>query len=358
MGKHSGLRLIIIFISWLFIALFNTANAKKIGISLPNYDYPRFCIDAEYMTAELESNNHTVNVTYSDRTAEQQIRDIEYLIEDNCDFLVIVPVDSFSLTNILKKAKEKKIPVISYDRLIMDSDAVNYFATFDNYKVGQLMGEYIEKKLNLNGTVVSSKNIEIFSGDSQDNNVNVLWNGVMSVLKPYLDKGVLNCVSGQIEKEQTYTKNWETEEAKLRMLKLIEEYNYGPQEGQTNLDAVLCFSDGVASGVIETLYKAGFRKKNMPVITGQDCQKHAVKFIRKGLQSVSIFKDARILAFDTAHMIMRIINGENVQVNNTDTFHNGVSIIPTLLCSPKIVDKDNMQEILIDSGFYSADELK
>lgn len=332
--------------------------AQKIGISLPNPDKPRFNIDAETMSKELESKGHETIIKCADRTVETQIKDIETLIEKGCDYLVIIPIDGEALSGVLKKAEDKNIPVISYDRLITNTDAVKYYATFDNYKVGQMLGEYIVEKLNLKNTE-ETKYIEIFSGDQHDNNVEAFWSGSMEVLKPYFDQDKLICPSGVYTKEGTYTFNWSTEEAKKRMIKLIDEFNLGAGEGKQRIDAVLCHSDGIAQGVIEALYQnAGYKKHNFPVVTGQDCQVKNLQFLKRGLQSMCIFKDARVLGYATANMILQMINGETVTVNSTDSYSIGEKSVPTLLCSPKLVDKNNMRELVIESGYYELEELK
>lgn len=350
-------KVLTVAVSLSLIAFSQPVLAKKVGISLPNPDIPRFNLDGEVMAGEIEDNGHEALIRTGDRTPERQIKDIENLIQSGCEYLIIVPVDGNALTDVLKKAKDKNIPVIAYDRLIMDSDAVRYYATFDNYKVGQILGEYIEHKLGLKNDDTPTRYIEFFSGDQHDHNVEAFWNGSMEVLKPYLDQGKLVCRSGQESKEGTYTFNWQTEEAKKRMNWLISEYNLGPGEGKNHLDAVLCQSDGLSLGVIEALYmNGGYRKNNFPVVTGQDCMINNLKYIKRGMQSMCIFKDARVLAYSAAHMVLQLINGEPVQVNATESnTPDGKNRIPTLLCSPKFVDKDNMRELIEDSGFLDAE---
>lgn len=330
--------------------------AQKIGISLPNPDKPRFNLDAEVMQSELEQKGHEVIIKCADRTVQRQIQDIEKLIENDCDYLIIIPVDGTSLSDVLEKAKDKKIPVISYDRLIMNTDAVDYYATFDNYKVGQILGEYLVEKLNLKNDSTETKYIEFFSGDQHDNNVESFWSGSMEILKPYLDQGKLVCRSGEQDKEATYTYNWETKEAKNRMIKLIEEFNLGPDGDKNRLDAVLCQNDGLAIGVIEALYmNGGYRKNNFPIVTGQDCQVNNLKYINRGFQSMCVFKDARVLGYSAAQMVLQLINGETVTVNSSEDNNVDDEEIPTLLCSPKFVDKENMREIIKESGYLDAE---
>ncbi len=349
-------KLLTVALSVALMSVSTPSLAAKVGISLPNPDKPRFNLDGEVMQAEIEENGHEAVIKCGDWTAQTQIKDIEALIDEGCNYLIIVPVDGNALTEVLEKAKAKKIPVISYDRLIMDSDAVKYYATFDNYKVGQILGEYLVTKLNLKNDATDPKYIEFFSGDQHDHNVEAFWNGSMEVLKPYLDQGKLVCRSGVEAKEGTYTPNWQPEEAKKRMISLIEQLELGPDEGKNQLDAVLCHNDGLAAGVIEALYQnGGYRKNNFPVITGQDCQVVNLKYIKRGMQSMCVFKDARVLAYSAAQMVLQLINGESVNVNSTEINTENGNKIPTLLCSPKFVDKDNMREIVEDSGFLDAE---
>ncbi len=351
-------KIIKMFLILVGLSVIYPAYAVKIGISMPNIDRPRFSLDAEYLTQELESHEFDVEVKYADRTAVQQIKDIDSLLDSDCKVLIITPVDAYSLKGVLEKARTRNIPIIAYDRLIMDSKAVSYYATFDNYKVGQLMAQYLIEKLNLKAMATNTKNIEFFSGDIKDNNSTYLWNGALDTLKPYIDNGKLEVLSGENELKTTYIDNWENYKASLRMNKLIDTIGYGPDETKPQLDAVLCHNDGLALGVTEALINHGYTRKTMPLITGQDCQKENVLNIKKRIQAMSIFKDSRVLAYNVSQMVLQILNNETVQVNDTTSFNNGTGIIPTRLCSPKIVEKDNIRDLLIESGFYTPEDLK
>ncbi len=236
----------------------------------------------------------------------------------------------------------------------MNSDAVSYYATFDNYKVGQFQGNYIKDALDLDNQA-GPFNIELVTGAPDDNNVNFFFGGAMDVLQPYIDSGKLVIPSGQTTKAQCATPNWSTEESQKRMENLITSNGYGPTG--TKLDAVLCSNDSTANGVTNALLGAGYTADNMPIITGQDCDKPSVKNMLAGTQSMSIFKDTRTLASQVVEMVDCILQGKEVPVNDTKTYDNGTGVIPSFLCDPVICTKDNYKELLIDSGYYTEADL-
>lgn len=331
------------------------AEAAKIGVSMPTQSLQRWNQDGSNMKAMLEQAGHTVDLQYAgDNDIPTQVNQIENMIAAGNEVIVIASIDGSALTEVLKGAKEKNIPVIAYDRLIMNSDAVSYYATFDNTKVGKLQGQYIADTLDLDNQK-EPLNIELFTGPTDDNNVNFFWGGAMSVLQPYIDSGKLVVKSGQTTKEQCATLNWNLEEAQKRMENLISSVGYGPED--TPLAAVLTQNDALANGVTNALLATGYDQSNMPVITGQDCDKPAVKNIVRGYQSMSVFKDTRTLAQQVVKMVNAIVNGEEVEVNDTTTYDNGTGVIPSFLCEPVAATKDNYKALLIDSGYYKADEI-
>ena len=331
----------------------SAANAAKIGVSMPTQSLQRWNQDGSNMKAMLEKSGHEVDLQYAgDNDIPTQVNQIENMIASNCDVLVIASIDGSALTEVLKGAKDKNIPVIAYDRLIMNSDAVSYYATFDNTKVGRLQGQFIADALDL-ANAKEPLNIELFTGPTDDNNVNFFWGGAMEVLKPYIDKGTLVVPSGQTEKEQCATLNWNLEEAQKRMENIISSVSYGPED--TPLAAVLTQNDALANGVTNALLSTGYDNTNMPVITGQDCDKPAVKNIKRGYQSMSVFKDTRTLATQVVKMVDAIVAGQEVEVNDTTTYNNGTGVIPSYLCEPVAATKDNYQKLLVESGYYTYD---
>lgn len=326
---------------------------KKVGVAMPTKELQRWNQDGDNMKKSLEEAGYAVDLQYANDDVATQVSQIENMITSGCDVLVIASIDGGSLGTVLAEAKEKNIPVIAYDRLIMDTDAVSYYATFDNYMVGKIQGQYIVDTLDLENQA-GPFNIELFTGSPDDNNARFFFGGAMDVLNPYIDSGKLNIVSGQRSFEEVATPGWKTEEAQKRMENLITAY----YADGTKLDVVYSSNDSCAIGITNALVNAGYTKDNFPIITGQDCDITSTKNIIAGLQSMSIFKDTRTLAKKVVEMVNAILSGKEVPVNDTSTYDNGTGIIPSYLCEPVFADINNYKQLLIDSGYYTEDQLK
>ncbi len=322
-----------------------------VGVAMPTKDLQRWNQDGANMKAELEAAGYDVELQYASNDVATQVSQIETMISNGCKVLVIASIDGDSLGTPLQQAKDAGIPVIAYDRLIMNSDAVSYYATFDNYMVGTKQGEYIEEKLDLKNAA-GPFNMEIFTGDPGDNNARFFYSGAMDVLQPYIDEGKIVVKSGSVDFADVATAEWSTEKAQNRMDAIISSnYNDG-----TKLDAVLCSNDSTAQGVTNAIDAAGWTE--FPIITGQDCDIPSVKNMIAGKQSMSIFKDTRTLATKTVEMVNALMSGTEAEVNDTETYDNGTGVIPSYLCEPVFADASNYKELLIDSGYYSEDDLK
>lgn len=349
--------IIAISVSMLFAAgqAESSSDMKKIGVSMPTKSLQRWNQDGSNMKAELEAAGYKVDLQYAgDNDITTQVNQVENMIMSGCDVLVIASIDGSSLTEVLKEAKEQNIPVIAYDRLIMNSDAVSYYATFDNFGVGEIQGTFIENALDLPNRK-DSVNMELFTGAPDDNNCVFFWGGAMSILQKYIDNGKIIVLSGQTGKAQCSTPNWSTEEAQRRMENLATSNNYGPDG--TKLDAVLCSNDSTAQGVTNALVGVGYTKENFPIITGQDCDVTSVKNMIAGIQSMSVFKDTRTLAKKVVAMVDALMKGSEPEINDTSTYDNGTGIIPSYLCTPVYANIDNINELLIDSGYYTKEQV-
>ena len=327
------------------------AGTGKVGVSMPTKDLQRWNQDGDNMQKELEAAGYTVDLQYASNDVQTQVSQIENMISSGAEVLVIAAIEGSSLGEALDMAKEANIPVIAYDRLLMESDAVSYYATFDNYMVGTKQGQYIVDTLDLDNAA-GPFNMEITAGDPGDNNAGYFYNGAMDVLKPYIESGKLNVVSGQTEFTEVATASWATETAQSRAEAILSA-NYA--DG-TNVDVWLCSNDSTALGVENAL--AANYTGTYPVITGQDCDIENVKNMIAGKQSMSIFKDTRTLASQVVKMVGQILSGETVDVNDTESYDNGTGIIPSFLCEPVFADVNNYKELLIDSGYYTEDQLQ
>ena len=326
-------------------------SGKKVGISMPTKDLQRWNQDGDYMKEKLEAAGYEVDLQYAGNKVDTQAAQIENMINSGCKVLIIAPITSPSLNEQLDMAASKNITVIAYDRLIMDSENVDYYLTFDNYLVGQIQGEYIRDMLDLDNSY-GPYTIEFTAGDPSDNNAGFFFMGAMDVLQPYLASGQLVCVSGQTDFDSVATSEWSTANAQARAENIIaSNYMYG-----TNIDAWLCSNDSTAQGVVNALewtYSGSW-----PIVTGQDCDIVSVKNILNGKQAMSVFKDTRTLAAQTVTMVDQILSGKTVEVNDTVTYNNNMKVVPTYLCSPVFADINNYKAVLIDSGYYTEDDLR
>ena len=324
------------------------APDKKVGVSLPTDEFQRWTHDGKTLKSLLKKAGYAVDLRYAGNDLVTQISQIEEMIDRGCDSLIVASIEGYSLGSVMQKAIENSIPVISYDRLIMDSDAVSFYVTFNNYQVGFLQGKYIKDALKLDSKR-GPFNIEFTAGDPGDQNAKAFFQGAMDVLMPYIEHGKLVTPSDQTEFEQVATPTWKSDVAQARAEDILSsEYFDG-----TQLDAWLCSNDSTALGVIAAL-EAKYTGK-WPVITGQDCDVDNVRHIIGGKQAMSVFKDTTVLAKQTVKMIGQLLKGKQVDVNDTETFDNGAKVVPAFLCTPLAVTKKNYKKLLIDGGFYSED---
>jgi len=322
-----------------------------VGVSMPTQDLQRWNQDGENMELELIAAGFEVDLQFAGNDVAVQVSQLEHMIARGADVLVIAAIDGDSLGPVLSLAQDEGIYVIAYDRLIMGTDAVSYYATFDNYLVGQMQGQFIVDSLDLENSE-GPYNIEIFTGDPGDNNARLFYGGAMGIVRPFIDSGVLVVQSGQIEFDEVATADWDTGNAQSRMEAIIA----GNYADGTPLHAVLCSNDSTALGVVNALV-ALYDGDVWPYITGQDCDIVNMQNMIAGLQQMNIFKDTRALAAQTVVMIQALLAGQPVPVNDTETYDNGVFIVPTYLLPPIVVTIDNFREILIDSGYYTEADL-
>lgn len=341
------------------------ASGKKVGISMPTKSLERWNRDGSFLEQQFKSKNCSVELTYSDNKIDQQVKDIENLIADKVNLLVVAAIDGDSLSNVLANAKSANIPVISYDRLIMSTDAVSYYVSFDNYKVGQLQAQFVIDKLGLKPDDKSKHyNMEFTAGDPADNNANFFYNGAMDTLKPYLDAGIVKIPSGQKAFGQVATQQWDTKNAMNRMQNILASYY---SDGKTQLDIALCSNDSTALGVTQAIgsdYKGG----NTPIITGQDGDEANLANIIDGKQSMTVYKAVANEAVATLDIGMAMLNNQKPDDSliksagwkfdctyDTKSYNNKKGIVPSYLLVPTVVTKDNIQKELVDTGYYTMD---
>ena len=335
-------------------AAVSAADQKYIGISMPTKSSERWIKDGETMVKVFEDMGYKAELQFGEDDIPNQVAQIENMVTKGVNVLVIAAIDGSTLSDVLSKAKESGVLVVAYDRLISKTADVDFYATFDNFGVGVIMGSQIEEGLDLKNQA-GPFNIELFGGSPDDTNAYYFYDGAMSILQPYIDSGKLVVQSGQMGMETIGTLRWDGAVAQARMDNLLSAYYTDKR-----VDAVLAPYDGLSRGVISSLRGVGYGTADQPwpVVIGQDAEVASVKMIIAGEQTYTVFKDTRELAKQTAAMVDAALKGEEVPVNDTKTYDNGVKIVPSYLLIPYSVDINNYKELLIDSGYLTEDQLK
>ncbi|NBM14705.1 multiple monosaccharide ABC transporter substrate-binding protein [Streptomyces sp. GC420] len=326
-----------------------------VGIAMPTKASERWLADGKNMVDQLEDLGYRTTLQYGEDDPKIQLSQIESMISKGVDALVIASIDGRALGDVLKKAAEADIAVFAYDRLILDTPDVDYYASFDNEKVGELQATYIVENLGLvNGSEKGPFSIELFAGSPDDNNTRYFWQGALNVLKPYVGMKQLVVKSGQTKMNQVTTLRWDGGTAQKRMNRILAS-SYGAE----TVDAVLSPYDGMSLGILAALKSNGYgaEGKQLPIVTGQDAEVPSIKSIIRDEQTMTVYKDTRKLALVTATMVDSVLNGSDPVVNDTKTYDNGKKVVPAYLLEPVGVDKENYENELVDSGYIEEKDL-
>jgi len=335
-----------------------------IGVAMPTQTSERWIADGNNVKEQLEAEGYSVDLQYANDDIPTQSQQIDQMITEGADLLIVAAIDGTALSSQLQAAADANIPVISYDRLIRDTENVDFYVSFDNYKVGVAQGTALLTGLGIlnkdgsQGTATGPFNIELFAGSLDDNNAHFFFQGAMDTIQPYIDNGTLVVKSGQTDIEQAATLRWQQETAQKRMEDLLtSSYNDG-----SKVNGVLSPYDGLSRGIITALQNAGYgptidAANPMPIVTGQDAEIASVKLINDGVQSSTVFKDTRLLAEQAVTAAKAYLEGNEPEANDTKTYDNGVKVVPSYLLPVVTVYKDDIQKELIDSGYWTADEV-
>ena len=335
------------------------SGTKTVGIAMPTKSLERWNRDGDYLKAQFEAAGYQAQLKYSDNDSNQQNNDIQAMIADGVSVLIIAAIDGEALTQTLADAKDAGIPVIAYDRLIMNTDAVSYYVSFDNYTVGVLQGEFVKKTLDLDNAA-GPFNIEFTAGDPADNNAGYFFNGAFDTLKPYIDSGKLVVPSGKTTFEQVATPNWSTDTALENMQNTLASY----YSDGTVLDIALCSNDSTALGVAQAI-TSDYAGSNKPIVTGQDGDIANLRNIVDEIQTMTVYKNVSDEAGVTLEVAKALLEGKSPDASlldslsadaayDTSSYDNGTGIIPSYLLVPWTVTKDNLQD-LVDTGLYKWD---
>ena len=337
------------------------AAGKTVGIAMPTQSLERWNRDGAYLDEQFKAAGYKTIVTYSDNKNEQQVNDIQNMLSQGVDLLIIAAIDGNGLNTVMNDAGASNIPVIAYDRLIMN-DNVSYYVSFDNYTVGKLQGTYVKDTLDLDNAA-GPFNIEFTGGDPADNNAPFFFNGAMDTLKPYIDSGKLNVVSGQTEFSVVGTEQWKTEAALNRAQNVLASY----YSDGTKLDAWLCSNDSTALGVTQAV-TSDYAGGNSVIITGQDGDVANLRNIKDGVQSMTVYKAVANEAVVTLDLAKAILDGKTADASlisgagwsfdcayDTDSYETTPgNKCPSFLLVPDVVTADNMEEKLVTPGYYKV----
>jgi len=337
-----------------------------IGVSMPTETSERWIADGAAVEGGLEEAGYQVDLQFAADDIPTQSQQIDQMITQGADALIIAAIDGTALTGQLQAAADAGIPVISYDRLIRDSENVDFYVTFDNEQVGVqqanalLTGLGILNEDGSEGDATGPFNVELFAGSLDDNNATFFFDGAMSILQPLIDDGTLVVPSGQTSIEQAATLRWDQATAQARMDTLLTgTYNDG-----TVLNGVLSPYDGISRGIITALQNTGYgpdlasTPRPLPVVTGQDAEIASVKLINDGVQSSTIFKDTRNLAEQAVAAATAFLEDGEPEANDTETYDNGVKVVPSYLLPVETVYADDIASVLVDSGYYTEAEVE
>ncbi|QWW20163.1 sugar-binding protein [Schaalia sp. 19OD2882] len=344
---------------------FSLAKGDTIGVAMPTQTSERWIADGNAVKEGLEKAGYKVDLQFANDDIPTQTQQVDQMITNGAKVLVLASIDGTALSSQLDKAAQAGIKVISYDRLIRDNKNVDYYVSFDNYKVGVAQGTALLRGMGIvdkDGKEVAGHptglNIELFAGSNDDNNSQFFFNGAMEALKPYIDNKTLVVKSGQTNFDQVATLRWQQDVAQKRMEDLITS-TYGGGSGK--IAGVLSPYDGISRGIITALQGAGYGKDiaaGLPIVTGQDAEIASVKLINDGVQSSTIFKDTRSLAEQTIKTVTALGEGKEPEINNTTDYDNGVKVVPSYLLEVKTIFKEDIESEIIGSGYWTADEVK
>jgi putative multiple sugar transport system substrate-binding protein len=356
---------IAILVAASIILTFGCSKKKSnyIGIAMPETHVERWVKDGASLKTDAEAKGYKADVTYGDADQAKENQQIQDMLTKGASLLIIANINE-GVNPVVADAAKGKVPVIAYDRMITGTDQYDYYITFDNFQVGVFQGKAIETALDLaNASKDKPKNITLFSGSPTDNNAKVFFDGAMSILAPYVESGVVKLIgpaplkSSDASWMSITTEGWKAEVAKARMENLLNK-----DASKVVLDAILAPNDTLSRAIQEACSQDAKYVKKLPVITGQDGEVASIAAIRDGKQNMTVFKDTRQLAAAAIELADAILKGKTPDIKgarlDTDSYDTGKKKVKAFLLEPINVTKDNWKEVMVDSGYYKAEDIK
>lgn len=329
---------IVILMSFLLLTACSEPSLPKVGLSLPTQREERWVRDKEAMQLQASKLGVDLAVMVSDNNAAAQIRQCESLLSQGVEVLILAPHDARSAATIVEMANKKNVPVISYDRLILNAKVAAYLS-FDNVEVGRIQALYLLKEAPKGKYIV-------LSGSPTDNNASMFKAGALEILSPELAAQNIEIIL------DASIMDWKPIEAYRLVQQKLSELKQ--QSRLQDLVAVLAPNDNTARGVITALDELGLSEQ--VIVTGQDGEVEGAKMIVAGKQNMTVFKDTRLLAKKAIELSLDFI-GHKAQFNSANAIYNGLIDVPTLLLKPVLVTKDTLDEVFIDSGYIHRQDI-
>jgi putative multiple sugar transport system substrate-binding protein len=314
-------------------------QGSSIGVALPQKTSENWVLAEKLFNEGLSDAGFKADVQFANGGVSEQQNQISAMVTKGAKVIIVGAIDGSQLGTQLKQAKDSGATIIAYDRLLLNTENVDYYVAYDNFKVGVLQGEALLEGMQAK-KAAGPYNIELFAGSPDDANAKVFFDGAMSVLKPKIDDGTLKVLSGQTSFEQAVTQGWKAENAQRRADTLLT-----GSYGSASLDGVLSPNDTLARAVLTSVKAAG---KPLPVITGQDSEVESVKSILAGEQYSTINKDTRKLVEHAITMVKDIQAGKKPEINDDKSYNNTVKVVPAYLLEPVIVTAENVKTAYVD----------
>jgi putative multiple sugar transport system substrate-binding protein len=330
-----------------------------VGIVLPTKDEPRWIQDETRFQEALEAAGYDVEILFSQGSSAKEKENVEALITKGIQVLVICPQDGSAAAAAAEAAHEAGIKVISYDRLIRDTDAVDYYVTFDSLAVGAKQAQYLVD--NASGT---GNPLYLYAGAASDNNAFIFFEGAWTVLQPKIADGtfVIKNSSEAVALQDTATLTRDEEAKIIGQVTTNWDFNTAKNLAEANLTAttaadkgdvfILAPNDGTARAIADAF--AADKDVSSYLVTGQDAEKASVQYIIDGKQSMTVFKDVRTLVSDAINAAVALLEDKTPDAKGA--YNNGAIDVPAIQSAVVTVDKANVQSALIDSGYYSASD--
>ena len=325
------------FFTCFLIALLISACQKeqnvKVGLLLHALDKERWESDRDYFVEKVQELGGTVTVVEAGNDAETQLKQAQKLIAEGVDVLVVVPVDQFGASKIVEEAQKNNVPVVSYDRLILNCK-LDYYVSTDNVEIGELQARYLT-------TIKPDGNYVLIGGARSDHNSQFLYLGHMNVLSPLIEKGDIKVVLN------SFTESWEE----------IEGYNITKdflKNSAAQPDAIIAGNDAIAMGAIRALDEAGMAGKVL--VAGMDADLHNLQEIVKGTQTCTIYKPISKMAAAAAEIAFRLGSGLDCE-RTFQTISNGEMLVPSYLFNGVIVNKQNLKLTVVSEGYQTEEDI-